>query len=108
MEKNKTIKYDKLIRDKIPYIIEQSGKKAVFETLDDDNYKKHLDIKLTEELDEYLESGNVEELADLVEVIYALLDTMDIDISEFEIIRREKVEKRGAFRKRLLLKEVIE
>jgi predicted house-cleaning noncanonical NTP pyrophosphatase (MazG superfamily) len=63
-----TKKYNKLIRDKIPQIIEQSGKKAIVKQLDSTQYIAQLNSKLGEELDEYLESGNVEELADLVEV----------------------------------------
>jgi predicted house-cleaning noncanonical NTP pyrophosphatase (MazG superfamily) len=101
-------KYNKLIRDKIPQIIEQSGKKAIVEQLNADQYITCLNSKLNEELDEYLESGSVEELADLVEVVYAILDFKNVSISEFERIREEKVEKRGAFKQRLLLKEVIE
>lgn len=103
-----SIQYNKLIRDKIPEIIHQSGKNAVIETLDLQSYKQFLDKKLQEELQEYLESDNVEELADLVEVIYAILKYKDIDLQQFETIRQEKAAKRGAFDKRLLLKEVIE
>ena len=104
----KIIKYNKLIRDKIPEIVELSGKKAIVEELNDISYKKHLDEKLGEELQEYLSSDNVDELADLIEVIYAILKYKGLDISEFELIRKRKAEKRGAFDKRLLLKEVIE
>ena len=107
MEKNKSIKYDKLIRDKIPEIIEAKGNKAVVEVLDDDNYQKYLNIKLGEELKEYLEDGSVEELADLVEVVYALLDCKGVLREDFEKIRIGKVEVRGAFNMKLLLKEVV-
>ncbi|MGI6066940.1 MAG: phosphoribosyl-ATP pyrophosphohydrolase [Bacillota bacterium] len=100
--------YNKLIRDKIPEIIEQSGKKAVVEKLDDGRYLNMLNNKLSEELSEYLDGNNVEELADLVEVIYAILELKGVPLVEFEKIRKEKVEARGAFQKRLLLKEVIE
>lgn len=107
MENNKSIKYDKLIRDKIPEIIEAKGSKAIVEVLDDDSYRKYLNIKLGEELKEYLEDGRVEELADLVEVVYALLDSKGVSREGFEKIRVGKVEKRGAFKLKLLLKEVI-
>jgi predicted house-cleaning noncanonical NTP pyrophosphatase (MazG superfamily) len=107
LEKSKSIKYDKLIRDKIPEIIEAKGSKAITDVLDDANYEKYLDAKLSEELKEYLEDGSVEELADMVEVVYALLDYKGISIEEFEKVRILKVEERGAFKKRLLLKEVI-
>ncbi len=103
-----TITYNKLVRDKIPQIIDEAGQSAVVETLDRDAYKRLLDAKLGEELQEYLTSDSVEELADLVEVVYAILRHRDVDIDEFEGIRLKKAAERGAFEKRLLLIEVIE
>jgi len=102
------IKYDKLVRDKIPEIIEKSGKKAIVEVLDNHTYKKYLDIKLGEELQEYLSADSADELADLVEVVYAILKYKGIDVKDFETIRNRKAQERGAFDKRLLLKEVVE
>ena len=104
---SRKIRYDKLVRDKIPEIIEADGKKAEIMLLGDDDYRKCLDEKLGEELKEYLESGSVEELADLVEVIYALVGLNGLSREEFENIRASKEENRGGFRKRLFLKEVI-
>lgn len=103
---NESIKYNKLIRDKIPEIIKATGKSVVIEFLDNDRFKEYLKMKLEEELKEYQESDNVEELADLIEVIYALLDTKNISREEFEKIRTDKIEKRGRFKNQLLLKEV--
>lgn len=103
----KVIKYDKLIRDRIPEIIEADGKRAVTEVLDDLAFKRYLDIKLEEELKEYLVADSVEELADLVEVVYALLDLKGVSKEEFERLRKDKASKRGSFTKRLVLKEVI-
>lgn len=100
--------YNKLIRDKIPQIIEQTGKHAHIEVLDEYEYKRFLEDKLEEELDEYLESGNIEELADLVEVVHALLKCKNISIETFEKMRKQKAEDRGVFDKRFLLKEVLE
>lgn len=107
LEHSNSIKYNKLIRDKIPEVVDAKGSKAVVEVLGNEEYRKYLDIKLGEELQEYLEDGSVEELADLVEVVYALLDLKGVSREEFERIRMAKVEERGAFAKRLLLKEVI-
>lgn len=104
---NKSIIYDKLVRDKIPEVIRRNGNEAVIEILDDERFKKYLDNKLAEEMNEYLESGNVEELADLVEVVYALLDYYNVSPEQFEKIRNDKAQARGAFKKRLLLKEVV-
>jgi predicted house-cleaning noncanonical NTP pyrophosphatase (MazG superfamily) len=106
--KRNTIKYEKLVRDKIPEIIESSGKKAIVEVLNAQKYQEYLNIKLKEEMQEYQESDSVEELADLVEVIYALLDYKGVTLEQFEKIRYDKFVQRGGFRKRLLLKEVEE
>lgn len=104
----KTIEYNKLIRDKIPEIIEKSGKKAIVEKVVGKELIELLNIKLEEELREYEESGNVEELADLVEVIYAILDYKEITLDDFHKIREEKNMERGSFREGLVLKKVIE
>ncbi|MBU7320539.1 nucleoside triphosphate pyrophosphohydrolase [Paenibacillus oleatilyticus] len=101
--------YNKLVRDKIPQIIESSGKQAEIRVLDDAEYKRMLNIMLQEELDEFIEAGEDEkipELADLVEVVYAILEHKGISIEEFERIRKEKKEKRGEFGERLLLVKV--
>lgn len=106
-----SITYNKLIRDKIPQIIEKSGKIAVVETLGNEEYKRLLDAKLNEELQEYLSddsNDSIEELADLVEVVYAILKYKGIDIDEFEGIRLKKAAERGTFEKRLFLREVME
>lgn len=104
----KKTSYNKLIRDRIPEMIESEGKKVVCETLNDENYIKLLKEKLVEELNEFLESDDVAELADMGEVMHALLEYKGVSIETFQRIRLEKLEKRGGFKKRLLLKEVIE
>lgn len=104
----KRIKYDKLIRDEIPGIIEAAGKKAIVEVADKDETIRLLNLKLLEEINEYNESDNIEELADLVEVVYGILYHKNISREDFEKIRREKEEKRGSFKKGLRLMEVIE
>lgn len=101
-------KYNKLVRDKIPEKIKKNNEIPVVEVLDDIQYLKELKIKLTEELNEYLSSGEIEELADLQEVIYAILKYESIDINDFEKMRTDKVLKNGAFDKRLFLKDVKE
>lgn len=104
----KTIKYNKLVRDKIPEIIERDGKEVKIEKLKGNDLIKLLNKKLDEELDEYKENEDVEELADLVEVIYGILKHRGISISEFEKIREDKNSKRGSFNDGILLLEVIE
>lgn len=103
-----TIVYNKLIRDNIPEIIKSKGKQPFTEILNNSDYILKLNEKLQEELDEYKKDGTVEELADLVEVVYAVLKYKNVSLEEFENIRKVKTDKRGAFDKRLLLKEVIE
>ena len=102
------MKYDKLVRDRIPEIIEQSGKICRRRVLSDEEYLARLDEKLGEELAEYLESHSMEELADLLEVIRAAAAARGSSMEEVERIRREKAERRGAFEKRLLLTEVVD
>lgn len=98
------IEYNKLIRDKIPEVIEASGKKCEIEILSDEQYLEYLNKKIKEEVNEYLESGEIEELADLEEVLRAILAAKKVSYDEFEKIRISKVNKRGAFEKKLLLK----
>lgn len=103
-----TIKYCKLVRDRIPEIIEASGKTCVTEILSDEDYLRMIDAKLDEELAEYHKDQNVEELADLIEVIYAAAIARGYTIEQLEKVRAEKAEKRGGFQKKILLLEVTE
>ena len=103
-----TARYRKLVRDRIPEIIEASGKVCTAEILSDEEYLRMIDAKLDEELAEYHQDQNLEELADLLEVIYAAAQARGYTLDELEMARKEKVEKRGAFDKRIFLKEVIE
>lgn len=101
--------YNKLVRDKIPDIIAgDNGKTCVTRIMEDDEYLKALNTKMQEELKEYLESGEVEELADLEEVLRAILDVKKVSYEEFEKIRKTKVNKRGAFKKKIFLESVSE
>ena len=100
--------YHKLVRDRIPEIIEASGKSCVTEILSDADYLELLDAKLDEELAEYHKDQNVEELADLLEVIYAAAKARGYTLEQLEVVRAEKASKLGAFEKKILLKEVIE
>ena len=104
----KTIKYDKLVRDRIPEIIEASGKTCTTDILPQEDYLRMLDAKLDEELAEYHRDQNAEELADLLEVIRAAAAARGYTFDELERIRSEKAAIRGGFEKRILLKEVYE
>ena len=95
--------YNKLVRDKIEEIMIANGAKPITRILSDEEYLKELDKKLLEEVKEYLESGEIEELADIEEVILAILNAKGQTKENLEEIRKKKVLKRGAFNKKLFL-----
>ena len=101
-------KTEKLVRDKIPEIIEKSGKTAVTRILDDADYKVYLEKKLDEEVAEFHESGSLEELADIQEVIFALCRACGYTPEDLYATRSEKMVYRGGFKKKILLCEVRE
>lgn len=100
--------YHKLVRDRIPEIIEADGKICFCETLSDADYIDLLDQKLNEELAEYQESKSLEELADLLEVMQAVVKARGWTLEELEQLRADKAARRGGFEKKILLKEVRE
>ena len=102
------IVYNKLVSDYIPEIIESSGKFCTTETLSAEEYLRMIDVKLDEELAEYHKDQNIEELANLLEVIRAAVIARGYTIEDLEQVRAEKAAKRGGFEKRILLKEVYE
>lgn len=95
--------YNKLVRDNIPDIIEKNGEVPITHILNDEEYLKELNIKLLEEVNEYLESGSLEEIADIEEVILAIIAAKKVSKEVFDGIRDDKVKKRGAFKKRIYL-----
>lgn len=97
--------YNKLVRDRIPEIIENSGKRCACAELAKQDYLCALDAKLDEELAEYHRDHSMEEMADLLEVIRAVIAARGSTYEQVEAIRLEKAEKRGAFEKRILLIE---
>ena len=100
--------YHKLVRDKIPQIIEKTGSACITEELSEEAYLEMLEAKLNEELAEYQDSKSMEELADLLEVMMALVQAKGYSWQQLEQIRLEKREKRGGFVNRILLKQVTE
>ncbi|WP_031463765.1 MULTISPECIES: nucleoside triphosphate pyrophosphohydrolase [Paenibacillus] len=98
--------YNKLVRDRIPKIMEEHGKKYEIRTLNQEEYIKMLHQKLYEELrelDAASEEDQLLELADMVEVIYALVESKGCRIDDFESLRIAKKEKRGGFKEKLFL-----
>ncbi|MCF6136528.1 nucleoside triphosphate pyrophosphohydrolase [Pseudalkalibacillus berkeleyi] len=102
--------YNKLVRDRIPEIIQYTGKSFNTSILDVDHYEMELKEKLKEELNEYLEASDdasaIEELADLLELIHALTSVHHSSVEELETVRKEKAEKRGGFQERIFLIDV--
>ena len=74
--------YNKLVRDKIPEIISKDNRKAITKILNDEEYLNELNKKLKEEVNEYFEDNNLEELADIVEVIYGILNAKNVTLEE--------------------------
>ncbi len=103
-----TTTYNKLVRDRIPAIIEATGAVCETEILSDADYLALLDKKLDEELAEYHQDQNIEELADLMEVIHACAKARGYSLAELEAVRAQKAAKRGGFERKILLKTVTE
>ncbi len=101
------MQYNKLVRDRIPEIIKNKWDFPKVRILSDSEYSKELYKKLQEEVDEFLISpDNIEELADIMEVLYAICDFKKISVNEIEKIRLKKKEKKWWFNRRIFLEEV--
>ena len=97
------MKEDKLVRDKIPEIIKQKGESCEFYIADDDEYWERLKDKLFEEINEFFEEESKEELADVFEVLHAIVKHKKFDVEDIKKIRHEKRRKRGGFDKKIIL-----
>mgnify|MGYP003303924131 CR=1 FL=1 len=98
--------HNKLVRDRIPEIIEKSGKTAYCRILNNEEYIDELDRKLNEECAEYQADKSIDELADMLEVMYAIAQARGCTVEELEQVRAEKAEKRGGFKDRIYLEKV--
>ena len=95
--------YNKLVRDKIPQIIKDQGETPGFRILNDEAYTAALEEKLREETAEFLAEKNLEELADILEVVYALADDLGYTKEDLLQVYNQKHEKRGGFHNRIFL-----
>lgn len=104
--------YNKLVRDKVPQIIEAKGKKASTKILTNEEYVKELKKKCLEEVDEYMKAKTdqeaKEELADIIEVLNAIAKTHGSSMEEIENIRLQKKQSRGGFQEQVFLIDVME
>lgn len=93
----------KLVRDKIPQIIRAKGLEPITHVAGAEEYGERLRAKLLEEVDEFIASGNdTEELADILEVLYALAEQVGTDRQQLEKLRAAKAEERGSFKGRII------
>lgn len=100
------IKYDKAIRDRIPEVIQADGKECFVEQVSAEEFLRRLITKLGEEAAECQATPGLEELADIVEVVRAVVGYLGHTWADLEQVRLVKVGERGAFEKRLVLKGV--
>lgn len=100
--------YNKLVRDNIPQIIKNSGSSCEIKIADSDERYKLLEDKLKEEVDEFLEAKNLEELADVMEVLYGLAESLGYSEEDLVKKRDEKREERGGFKEGVVLLKVFE
>ena len=99
------MKYDKLVRDRIPEFIESKGLKPVIHIANEEEYRAKLMEKLTEEVNEFLEDNNMEEFIDILEVMDAIAEYKRFSKEDVKRLKDEKAENRGRFSKRIILDE---
>jgi predicted house-cleaning noncanonical NTP pyrophosphatase (MazG superfamily) len=100
------MKYEKLVRDKVPYIIGMEGRTAVTHKASDAEYWQKLKEKLMEELDEFFQSEKMEEIVDMTEVIEAIMEYKKFNHQEYLSLKKKKALERGKFKDRIILDEV--
>ena len=99
------MKFRKLVRDKIPEIIENNGRQPIYHVADDEEFERQLLKKLREEVDEYIENPTPEEMVDVLEVIISIYGIKNYDKNELEALRVKKLQNRGGFFGRIILDE---
>lgn len=97
--------YGKLVRDRIPEIIQERGDVVLSHEATPEEYKRALKAKLVEEVDEYLKSEEPEELADILEVIHSLTSLQGTPREQLQLIQTKKRDERGGFERRIILDE---
>ena len=95
--------FNKLVRDRIPEIIRKNGESPTIRILNEDEYVQELNRKLQEEVNEYLVDCSIEELADVEEVLRALIEVRGVAYEDFDKMRETKAKKRGAFKDKVFL-----
>jgi predicted house-cleaning noncanonical NTP pyrophosphatase (MazG superfamily) len=93
----------KLIRDRIPEIVEKKGEKIITHIAGEQEYQEALESKLYEEVDEFLKDPSIGEAADVLEVLYTICALKGIDLEMLEEVRKKKLKERGGFEERIML-----
>lgn len=99
------MKYNKLVRDRIPEIIKKKGGNPKIHIADRREYYKKLKEKLNEEFKEFEKDESIEEMADILEIIDAIIDYKKFDRRKLQVIKQKKAKERGSFKKRTVLEE---
>jgi len=97
------MEYNKLVRDKIPEIIESNNEEAIYRYLSDNEFKEYLKLKLSEVLNSKNDDETLEEVADLLEVIKFYLKVHNYTLEDALNMCEIKNEKKGSFNKKILL-----
>ncbi len=98
--------YNKLVRDKIPQVIEEDGRKCETSIVSKEQLLPLLEDKLKEEVNEFMQDRNLEELADIMEVAFGLAENLGYSEEDLLKKREEKKEARGGFKEGVFLKTV--
>jgi predicted house-cleaning noncanonical NTP pyrophosphatase (MazG superfamily) len=96
----------KLVRDNIPQIILKDNFVPIMHIASAEEYSAKLKEKLSEEVEEFLKSEEIEEIADILEVIYSICEFKQITKEDIESIRKKKADIRGSFEKRIILDKI--
>jgi predicted house-cleaning noncanonical NTP pyrophosphatase (MazG superfamily) len=100
------MEYNKLVRDNIPEIIIKNNQKPSTHIASEGEFKQALKNKLYEEVNEFIETPNPGEIADVLEVMYTICGCKENDIKEAEKFRQKKLKEKGSFSKRIILEKV--
>ena len=98
--------YNKLVRDLIPEVIKEDGKECDIVIAEKEELAELLELKLQEEVNEYLADKNLEELADVMEVLFGLASNLGYSEEDLLKKREEKLKARGGFKNGIVLKKV--